>query len=43
MGTYYYGFYDDLGNFETMITVNQLQSRDATGVSCSTHSKMFAI
>lgn len=42
MVTYYYGFYDDLGNLKTLITVNQLQSRGATGVSCSTHSQMFA-
>jgi len=38
MGMYYYGFYDGLGNLKTLITVNQLQSRGATGVSCSIHS-----
>jgi hypothetical protein len=43
MGTYYYGFYDGLGNLKTLITVNQLQSRGATGVSCFTQSQMFAI
>lgn len=27
MAMYYYGFYDDLGDLKTLITVNQLQSR----------------
>lgn len=39
---YYYGFYDGLVNLKTLITVNQLQSRGATGVPCSTLSQMFA-